>query len=118
MNRWTLGSPSSGLPVTQSTGLTPVNGTTYQNTFGVPIVMYGTAYLTSSSSAPYYFWVFLGPTSSTQQVLAAIQPQGGTSAGFPFTLNVPAGWYMFEFSGSGSGASGTFDGKVTVYENK
>ena len=97
-----------------------MSGTTYQNKFGVPVVMYVTAYLTSSSSAPYYFWAFLGPTSSsTQQVLAAVQPTEGASSGFPFTLNVPTGWYYsFEFSGSRSGASGVFDGKVTMYENK
>ena len=115
-NQWTLTCPTSGtmLPITQSTGLTPVSGTTYQNTYGVPIVLYATALLTPSSSAAYYFAAYLGPSAgSLQAVLQAVTPAGGGQHGYPVTLKVPAGWY-YSFSFTGTGASGGWDGKVCV----
>ena len=52
------------LPITQSTGLTPVSGTTYQNT--------------------YYFTAYLGPSAgSLQAVLQAATPAGGGQHGYP-----------------------------------
>ena len=54
-NQYSLTAPTSVymLPVTQSSGLQPLSGTTYHNTYGVPIILYATALLTPSSAAPY-----------------------------------------------------------------
>ena len=89
------------------------------NTYGVPIVLYATALLTPSSSAPYYFGAFLGPSAgSLQSVLQAVTPAGGGQHGYPVTLKVPAWYYSFSFTGTGTGASGGRDGKVCVYHDK
>ena len=55
---------SDMLPKTQTTVLTPVSGTTYQNTWGVQAVLYASALLTPSATAPYYLTV-LGPFASS-----------------------------------------------------
>ena len=121
-NNWRCTPPTSGdmLPKTQTTGLTPVSGTTYQNTWGVPVVIYASALLTPSATAPYYLTVYLGPSAGTlNQVLQAVTPAGGSQHAYPVTLKVPAGWYYcFNMAGDGAGASGAWDGKVCVYEDK
>ena len=85
----------------------------------VPIILYATALLIPSSSAPYYFTAYLGPfAGSLQSVLQAVTPSGGQHS-YPITLKVPASWYYsFSFTGTGTGASGGWDGKVCVYHDK
>ena len=66
-NNWRCTPPTSGdmLPKTQTNDLTPVSGTTYQNTWGVPVVLYASVLLTPSSTAPYYLKVFFKPSSTS-----------------------------------------------------
>ena len=66
-NNWQCAPPTSGdvLPKIQSTGLTPVSGTVYQNMWGVPIILYASSLLTPSSTAPFYLTVYLGHSDSS-----------------------------------------------------
>ena len=121
-NNWHCAAPTNGdmLPEAQTTGLTLMSGTTYQNVWDVPVVLYASALLTPSSTAPYYLMVYLGPSSGfLNQILQAVTPVGGSQHVYPGTLKVPVGWcYSFVMTGTGAGATGAWDGKVFVYEDK
>ena len=93
--------------------------TTYQNTGGVSVVLYASALLTPSSTAPYHLTIYLSPSaSSLNQVLQAVTPVGGSQHAYPLTLKGPASWYYsFSFTGTSTGAAGSWDKKVCVYED-
>jgi len=83
-------------------------------------VIYASALLTPSATEPYYLTVYLGPSAGAlNQVLQAVTPAGGSQYAYPVALKVPVGWYYsFVFTGTGAGATGVWDGKVCVYEDK
>ena len=124
-NNWRCTPPTSGdmLPKIGTSGLQPESAVPYQNTWGVPVIIYASALLTPSDTSPEYLTVYLGPSvASLTPILQAVAPSAGTQTAtaaqhaYPVTLKVPAGWYyQFFFSGGGSAF---WDGKVCVFEDK
>ena len=82
--------------------------------------MYASTLLTPPLTAPFYHTIYLRPSAGAlNQVLQAVVPAGSNQAAYHIMLKVPEGWYYsFTFLGTGTGASGAWDGKVCVYEDK
>lgn len=97
----------SVLPVTSAV----VNGTNYQNTFGVPITIYLRAYATTSGT-PGFVHASVGDSSASTLAYTKQVP-GSSTSGQPevLVLRVPSGWHYRFDAGAVTLGTGTLVGE-------